>query len=234
MTLLEVVIALAIFLFSLTAIAQLLSFSRDRVVDGHLRSQANLRCEAKLAEVLTGAESLSSASGSFSDDPNWSWRLNCSEQGSVPNLWSVEVTVEKKKGTGTVAVSLSQMMFAPNLRGSTLVDLGNVTDGPNPSTAQAPKGSSGGGGGAGGAGAGGAAKGGGTAAKGGAAKGGGTPTKGGAMGGTGAKGGTGNRGGGNPGAGNRGGGNPGGNRGGGGAGNPGAGNRGAAGGGKGG
>jgi general secretion pathway protein I len=159
LTLLEVVIALAIFLFSLAAIAQLLSFSRDRVVDGHLKSQANLRCEAKLAEVLTGAEPLSSGGGTFSDDPNWSWQINCTEEGTVPNLWNVHVVVQRKKNRDALQVSLSQLMFAPNLRGSTLIDLANVANGPNPSTAAAKSSAGGGASGGGGGGAGGAGKG---------------------------------------------------------------------------
>jgi len=209
-----VVIALAIFLFSLAAIGQLLSFSKDRVVDGYLKSQANLRCDAKLAEVLTGAEPLSSASGSYSDDPSWSWQLNCTEHDTVPNLWNVQVTVERKKNKETLQVSLSQMMFAPTARGSTLVDLGNVTDGPNKSTAKASTSSSASAGGGGGTSAkgGGTTKGGtgGTTTKGGGGttKGGSGTTKGGTGGGTGTRGGgtgggtgTGTRGGGGTGGG---------------------------------
>ncbi len=171
LTLLEVVIALAIFLFSIAAIAQLLTFSSDRVIDGHLKSQATARCEAKLAEVLCGAEPLSSSGGSFSDDPNWNWQLNCSEQGTVPNLWNVQVTVERKKGKNTLQVSLSQLIMAPSARGSTLVDLGYVMNGTSPSTGSASgsssssssKGGMTGGGGGGSTAKGGTAGGGGTA-----------------------------------------------------------------------
>jgi general secretion pathway protein I len=147
LTLLEVVVSLAIFLFSLAALAQLLSVSRDQVLQGYLRTQATLRCQSKMAEVLGGAQSLSSSGWTgFSDDANWEWQLNAS-QGEVTNLWNVQVSVQRKPGTGsTVEVSMARMMFPPTMRGSTLVNpsyaSGISTSAATSGAAAAPSGSS--------------------------------------------------------------------------------------------
>jgi len=123
LTLLEVIIALAIFLFSLVALNHLLSLSGQQVLEASWRSEATQRCQSKLSEVVAGAQSTSSSGwSSFTDDPDWEWQLN-STQGDVPNLWNVQVTVRHKRGNGTYAeTSLSQMVVAPNYRGSTLVN----------------------------------------------------------------------------------------------------------------
>jgi prepilin-type N-terminal cleavage/methylation domain-containing protein len=133
LTLLEVIISLAVFLFSLAAIAHLLSISGDQTVLASWRSQAVLRCQSKLAEVVAGAQPMSSSGwSSFSDDPEWSWQANCT-QGSTSNLWTVQVSVRRKRPGGTtVEVSLSQMVIAPTARGSTLVS--PITNNPNSSS----------------------------------------------------------------------------------------------------
>lgn len=125
LTLLEVIISLAIFLFSVTAIAHLLSLSGDRALEANFRTQAMLRCQSKLAEVVAGAQPLSSSGwSSFSDNPGWNWQLSCS-QGDIANLWNVQVSVKKKRADGSfVEVSLGQMVLDPAVRGSTLVDVG--------------------------------------------------------------------------------------------------------------
>jgi type II secretion system protein I len=120
-TLLEVVIALAIFLFSLTALIQLLSSGSERALTASLRSQAGLRCQSKLAEVVAGIEPLrSDGYAAFAEDPDWQWRLECS-QADLPNLWNVQVWVKRDRPSGgAIEVSLSQMILDPGTRGSTL------------------------------------------------------------------------------------------------------------------
>src|SRR5262249_17088977 len=97
LTLLEVIISLAIFLFSLTAISHLLSISSQQVQEASFRSQAGQRCQSKLAEVIAGVQSMSSSGwSSFSDDPDWQWQVNCTE-GNIKNLWTVQVGVRRKR-----------------------------------------------------------------------------------------------------------------------------------------
>jgi general secretion pathway protein I len=121
LTLLEVVIALALFLFSLAALSHLMSLSSQNVVESNLRSQAGLMCQSKLAEVLSGAVSLDSTGYSaFDENPDWQWRLDC-EPNEVVGLWNVQVWVKKDRANGApFEVSLRQLVFSPSAKGSTL------------------------------------------------------------------------------------------------------------------
>jgi hypothetical protein len=92
MSLFEVLIALAIFVCSMAAIGQLVSSGVRAAVQARLQSQAVLRAETKMAEVVAGITSLHGASGTFSDDTNWSW-VAASTQSQHVGLYLVEVTV---------------------------------------------------------------------------------------------------------------------------------------------
>ena len=80
MTLYEVVLSLAIFVGALTALGPLASTGTRAAVSARLETQAVLRCESKLAEVLAGIEPLQAVSdAAFADEaPGWSWGLTVS------------------------------------------------------------------------------------------------------------------------------------------------------------
>lgn len=122
LTLLEVIISLAIFLFAMVALLHLLSLSGDRARDGSFQTEATLRCQSKMAEVMHGAVPMSSSGWTdFEESPDWSWELDC-QSNEHANLYNVQVGVRRKKADGTYfEVRLSQMMIAPSQRGSTLV-----------------------------------------------------------------------------------------------------------------
>lgn len=122
LTLLEVIISLAIFLFSMVALLHLLSQSGQNALDGSLHTEATLRCQSKLAEIMNGAVPMSSTGWSaFEEAPEWSWEADC-QTGQHANLCNVQVGVRRKKSDGTyLEVRLSQMVIAPAQRGSTLV-----------------------------------------------------------------------------------------------------------------
>jgi general secretion pathway protein I len=101
MSLFEVLIALAIFVCSMAAIGQLVSSGVRAAVQARLQSQAVLRAETKMAEVVAGITSLHGASGTFSDDTNWIWAA-ASTQSQHEGLYLVEVTVSHA-GTTTSA-----------------------------------------------------------------------------------------------------------------------------------
>lgn len=85
LSLLEVLISVAIFLGALTAIMQLLNTGRQSEVSARLKTEAVLRCEAKMGEIISGIEkAVSSAEGTFSDDEIGNWH------------WSTEVTSGKR------------------------------------------------------------------------------------------------------------------------------------------
>jgi general secretion pathway protein I len=121
LSLLEVLVALAIFLISLIAIGQLITLGGERAVDGQQHGRAAQLCQSKLAEVVAGAVPLTSQSEvPFDEDPNWVWSLDCT-QADAPGLWNVQVRVIRQRSDGTqVERSLSQMVLDPSLRGSTM------------------------------------------------------------------------------------------------------------------
>ncbi|MBI3410662.1 MAG: hypothetical protein HY040_20185 [Planctomycetes bacterium] len=122
LTLFEVVISLSIFLVAMVPLWHLVNIGSERALDVQQQAQASLLCQAKLAEVISGAESLSSGGPNpFKEDSakDWQWRLDASED--VTGLWRVRVTVQRDRADGsTFEVSLSQMVLDPAVRGSTL------------------------------------------------------------------------------------------------------------------
>jgi hypothetical protein len=120
-TLLEVLLALAIFLFSLAAIVRLISIGGDRALD--IQGREAQLCQAKLAEVTCGALGVqpgSTQEGDFEEAPGWHWTVEC-QNNDIPGLWNVKVTVSRQHSDGskTQAV-LTQMVLDPGQRGSTL------------------------------------------------------------------------------------------------------------------
>lgn len=96
LSLLEVLISVAIFLGALTAIMQLLNTGRESEVSARLKTEAVLRCEAKMAEIVSGIEKAESKSdGTFPDDEagHWHWSADVGS-GSATSLLQITVTVE--------------------------------------------------------------------------------------------------------------------------------------------
>lgn len=122
LTLLEVVVATAIFLVSVIAITQLTNIGGERAMDVHLQTRTSLRCQGKLAEIVIGAETNTSGSYSpFTDDfdKDLQWRAEISEAGAA-GLMLAKVWVKAELPGGKVVEShLSQMFVDPSIRGTT-------------------------------------------------------------------------------------------------------------------
>jgi hypothetical protein len=89
-----VVLALAIFIGALAAISQVLRTGSQAAIRTQLASEAILRCEQKLNEVLSGVLPLESSDHvRFEDDNAWQWSLQVFDSGTV-NLLRLELTVE--------------------------------------------------------------------------------------------------------------------------------------------
>jgi general secretion pathway protein I len=215
LSLIEVIVSLAIFLFSLIALGQMVNFAGNLAAEARTRGTAARLAQSKLAEVVAGAVPLEGGGGSCEDEPGYEWQVSA-EPGPAEGLYNVTVTVSRKEGGGhVVSVSLSQLVYDPQRVGH-LNDYSETQIGTG--TPASTSGSSGTGGATGATGTGGAppSSGAGGGAGAGAGGGGARPAGGGMAGG-------GNRGGGAPpggpgggqGGGNQGGGNRGGNRGGG-------------------
>lgn len=94
LTLFEVVISLAILLVSMAAIAPLVATGSRAAINANLASEAALRCETKLAEILAGVEPMTpTASVPFVDSSSWTWTLEVATANGVDNLLMLTVTV---------------------------------------------------------------------------------------------------------------------------------------------
>ncbi|MFL5328033.1 MAG: prepilin-type N-terminal cleavage/methylation domain-containing protein [Gemmataceae bacterium] len=119
LSLLEVLVALTIFLFALIAISKLIDLGSQTAVEMDLRSQGASLAQSKLSEVIAGVVPLSSQSETpFDSDSDWVWTLDA-DQDDIPNLYRVKIVVSHDMPTGKVQVTLAQYVLDPNSRGST-------------------------------------------------------------------------------------------------------------------
>ncbi|HRA90286.1 MAG TPA: hypothetical protein PK992_19510 [Planctomycetaceae bacterium] len=119
LSLLEVLLSVAIFLASMTAIMQLLNTGQRSEISARLKTEATLRCEAKMAEIVCGIEeAVSSDENNFTDDEIGNWRWSASvASGSVTDLLKITVTVEHMANgdTPNAAFTLTRYMRDPQL-----------------------------------------------------------------------------------------------------------------------
>ncbi len=100
MTLLEVVIALALFLAAMSAIAEILRMGSDSSVKAQLQAEAALLGESKLNEVVAGIVPLTPVqSQAFADSPKWTWTLSV-EDDTTLSLKHVLLTVQHLNSAG--------------------------------------------------------------------------------------------------------------------------------------
>jgi Tfp pilus assembly protein PilV len=119
LSLLEVIIAMAIFLMAVVVIGQLVTMGGERALEVDQQSEATMLCQSKLSELASGALPLSSQSDqAFDEAPDYKYSIDCS-QNNVSNLWNVTVTVMRERSDGTkIQTTLSQMLLDPSVRGS--------------------------------------------------------------------------------------------------------------------
>ena len=96
LTLLEIVLAIAIFFGSMAALSQLAWNGTRASVQARLKSQATIRCEAKLNEVLAGLEPMQARAGvPFPDNGSWTWSQTVNP-GSHNELVQIDLTVSHR------------------------------------------------------------------------------------------------------------------------------------------
>lgn len=119
LSLLEVLVSVAIFLGAMTSIMYALSRGQDAEIAARLRSEAVIRCEAVMGELVAGVIELDSSSENpFTDDEtgNWTWTSDVnSEPGN--GLLEVRVVVEHRPSGGepNAAFSLVRYVRDPQL-----------------------------------------------------------------------------------------------------------------------
>lgn len=120
LTLLEVVIALAIFLIALVPIWHLVSMGGERALDVQQQAQASMFCQGKLEGVKVGADPLNGAGTVDIGNLTWNYTIE-SSPADVDNLHLVKVSVKYDRVDGkTIEAFLTQMVLDPALRGSTI------------------------------------------------------------------------------------------------------------------
>jgi Tfp pilus assembly protein PilV len=120
LSLLEVLLSLAIFLLSLVALGQLVSFGSDRARDVQYLSIASVKAQSKMNEVIAGAVSLTGVGETaFDDDQDWSWSMTA-DTDNPPSLFRVTVTVSRQRPDGSkFEFKLNQLVLDPTQRGNT-------------------------------------------------------------------------------------------------------------------
>jgi Tfp pilus assembly protein PilV len=118
LSLFEVIVALAIFMGSIAAIGQLVATGVRGAVQARLQSQAVIRCESKMGEIVSGVLPLRSASANvpFPDDSSWNWSMAVAP-GPHEGLYIVEVTVAHPSGTaaGNQSFALRRLVRDPQV-----------------------------------------------------------------------------------------------------------------------
>jgi Tfp pilus assembly protein PilV len=109
-TLLEVLLSMGIFLLAMTALTRLLDIGTDAALDATFQSDANRLAQSKLAEIEAGVLTPdANVSGTFDAEPAWSWQV-VSTAMSVPNVYTVAVTVSRTTGK-PVTVTHTQIVY---------------------------------------------------------------------------------------------------------------------------
>ena len=117
LSLLEVMVALVIFLMSLAAIASLVDFGAERAQAAAMTTLGTRLAQSKLAEVEAGLTApTSSETGTFDDEPDWTYTV---EPGAAlaANTYPVTVTVRREMGGSRYEVVLTQVIFDPAYQG---------------------------------------------------------------------------------------------------------------------
>lgn len=119
LTLLEVLISVAIFLSSLAAIMQLLAIGKRAEMMTRLQTEAVMRCEAKMAEVIAGVQPMDDVTDETleSEESSGTWQFSLMSMDSgTAGLLQVTVTVKYVVGSDTVASSeLNRYMRDPQI-----------------------------------------------------------------------------------------------------------------------
>lgn len=117
LTLFEVLLSLGLFLGALAVLSQLWFGGVRASVQSQLRTQAIMRCESKLNEVVAGVLPLQSVSDTpFEDDPNWQWNMQVLP-GPHEDVWLVVVNVSHpgQGGLSSAGHQLTRLIRDPQV-----------------------------------------------------------------------------------------------------------------------
>ncbi len=110
LSLLEVVLSVSIFTMSMAAIYQLLSIGYRNTIDSRLQTQAIVRAESKMSEVIANADLMQTTGATpFEEDAataiegSWTWSLTVSPWEVDATMLNLEITTQYDTPNGTPA-----------------------------------------------------------------------------------------------------------------------------------
>jgi hypothetical protein len=115
-------LSLAILLFSITAIAQLIRFGSERARDVDDQSIGTTLCQRKLSELAIGTVPLSNSTYQPLGDEgwdNWEWKVQADTLDSNTGVYEVQVFIRhNREDDTTFETHMTQMILDPSKRGS--------------------------------------------------------------------------------------------------------------------
>ena len=118
LTLYEIVLSLTIFTLAMAAISQLITLGTRASIQAQLQTEAAIRAENKMSEVVAGYYPLSSVSGEADpNDASWMWGLEVADAADVSGTKELTVTVTHlaQSGEPDVVFTLKRLMLDPQL-----------------------------------------------------------------------------------------------------------------------
>ena len=114
LSLLEVLLSIAILGGALVVIGNLITHGYRAATETKLRTQANLLCKTKMAEVVAGIIELESVAGqTIPEAPDWEYSIEI-EPSDQLGLLFVKVTVVQSKSVAAVPLEISFVRFVPD------------------------------------------------------------------------------------------------------------------------
>ena len=117
LTLLEVLIALGIFVASIATMSQLTAIGQRAATGGRLNTRAALLAEAKMAELIVGFEEMASGGNVFPPEygSGWTWELEAVEDGAGVLVLTLTVAHQTTGGTVNGSFTLVRMVRDPSV-----------------------------------------------------------------------------------------------------------------------
>lgn len=117
-SLIEVLLAMAIFLMSIAALGILVRGGSDEAMDAARTNLCSQLARSKMAELEAGLGDVtlsSGGSGEYATPPGYQWQVISTPMSNNPSAYDVTVRVWVETGSRPAEVSLSQILVDPYL-----------------------------------------------------------------------------------------------------------------------
>lgn len=118
LTLYEIVLSIAIFTMAMAAISQLITIGSRASIQAQLQTEAAIRAENKMAEIVSGYQPLAAVAGEADPENNrWLWSLDVVDAPNATGLKELTVTVThlSQVGEADASYSIKRLMRDPQL-----------------------------------------------------------------------------------------------------------------------